>query len=236
MQMLYKNVVAIIIPVYNESKIIEKLLCDFYEILLQTKIEHVFLVINDGSIDDTEVVLRKLENKIPTLKIINKKNEGHGPSIMTGYTIAINYEWAFQIDGDYQYDLNTFLTLWNNRKKFNFLIATRSKKYASKVRDLISFFLNHMTKILFGSGLNDINSPYRLIHCDILNKCIKKINPNSFAPNILITAYILKNKIPFFKTSTFFSTIEPKKSKISLQIIIGSIKSFFDLIIFKCKI
>jgi teichuronic acid biosynthesis glycosyltransferase TuaG len=70
--------ISIVIPVYNTEKYIEKCI---ESALNQSYPDIEILVINDGSTDSTELLLKKFENKI---KIINKKNGGTASALNMG--------------------------------------------------------------------------------------------------------------------------------------------------------
>lgn len=90
----------IIIPAYNE----EKNIGSFIQKMKKSKIEDIadILVINDGSTDNTEAVVRQCE-----VDILNKPlNMGYGSTLQLGYKYAKerNYQYIIQIDGDGQHD------------------------------------------------------------------------------------------------------------------------------------
>lgn len=92
----------IIIPAYNEGENI----AGFIETIKKDKIEEIadILVINDGSIDDTEAVVRA-----NGIDIISKPlNMGYGSTLQLGYKYASshNYKYVIQIDADGQHDVS----------------------------------------------------------------------------------------------------------------------------------
>ena len=63
-----------------------------------------YLVINDGSTDNTEKICN--DNNIPHLKL--KNNLGIGNAVQAGYKYALanNFDIAIQFDGDGQHDVS----------------------------------------------------------------------------------------------------------------------------------
>ncbi|MBO4326626.1 MAG: glycosyltransferase family 2 protein [Clostridia bacterium] len=93
----------IVIPAYNEeSSILSTVRCvlDHNE---RTGASYDVLVINDGSTDGTEDILR--ENGIPHVRLI--ENLGIGGAVQTGFKYAVThgYDIAVQFDGDGQHDV-----------------------------------------------------------------------------------------------------------------------------------
>lgn len=88
----------IIIPAYNESENIEKLVDD----LIQNYPQYDYLVVNDCSTDTTEAILKKRNYNYISLPT----NLGIGGAVQSGYLYAAqnDYDIAIQIDGDGQHD------------------------------------------------------------------------------------------------------------------------------------
>lgn len=77
---------SLIIPCYNESKNLPKLLENCRNIL-KKNIE--LILVNNGSLDNSNIVLKKFKKKNPKILIINiKKNMGYGYGILTGLEVA----------------------------------------------------------------------------------------------------------------------------------------------------
>lgn len=228
---------AIVIPVYNEEKSIQALLEDFYKILTEECISYTFFIINDGSTDGSWRKLEVLSTYIPNLQLLSEPNCGHGPSLLKGYQLAINHQWVFQFDSDYQYTLSAFRELWRKKEAYDLLLAEREARHASYVRHSITMVLKQLVRLLYGNGVQDINVPYRLIRASQLKKALSKIRSNSFAPNTLITAYFLKNKLRTFSTVSVLKQDGcVKQSRMTMTIFKGCVRSILDLMTFRFKI
>lgn len=94
------NKVLIIIPAYNESKNIEKVVDN----IINNFPQYDYIVINDGSKDNTRDVCKKRGYQYLNLSI----NLGIGGAVQTGYKYAKDkgYDVAVQIDGDGQHDIS----------------------------------------------------------------------------------------------------------------------------------
>ena len=228
---------AIVIPVYNEEKTIKNLIQDLHNLMIAENISCQFIIINDGSTDNSLSVLRLLESDILNFKVLSGKNSGHGPSILKGYLLSLEHEWVFQVDSDYDYALSAFFVLWNNRQKSDLLIAEREKRNASILRNFATALTYYLVVVLYGKGIKDINSPYRLIRTEKLGLALRYISSKSFAPNVLIVAYFLKNKFATFSTLAMLN-VKPdnRRSKMSFYMLMGCVKTFTDLLLFRFKI
>lgn len=87
----------IIIPAYNEDKVIEKTLDD----LKEQEGDWDLVVINDGSFDKTEELVKAKGVRVVTLKF----NLGIGTAVQTGYKLACkeDYDWSLQFAADGQH-------------------------------------------------------------------------------------------------------------------------------------
>src|SRR5215213_3572266 len=125
---------AIVIPLYNEERTIRTLIEDLHELLKDGKVNYSIFIINDGSTDNSLSLIDDLKKHIPNIQVVTKKNSGHGPSILQGYHLALNYNWVFQLDSDYQYSLNAFSKIWALREQYDLLMAERTFRNASLPR------------------------------------------------------------------------------------------------------
>lgn len=94
---MYK--VLLIIPAYNEAENIEKVVND----LIQNYPQYDYVIVNDGSKDETEEICLKNHYQMLSLPL----NLGIGGAVQTGYRYALknHYDIAIQIDGDGQHDI-----------------------------------------------------------------------------------------------------------------------------------
>lgn len=101
--------VLLIIPAYNEEKNIVKTVSAVEEYRKNCGFELDYIVINDGSKDNTYLVCK--ENNINCINLI--RNLGIGGAVQTGYKLADikNYDIAVQYDGDGQHDINSLENL-----------------------------------------------------------------------------------------------------------------------------
>ena len=210
---------AIIMPVYNESGCIELVVNKYINILNKLKINYTFFLYNDGSTDNTEQILNSIAIKKTNIVVVNKKNSGHGPTILSGYkNIARNchkFIWVFQTDSDNELPSEDFVILWNNRKEFDFLVGIRSERSQNLIRKIISCFSRLTIKLLFGKTNYDVNCPYRLMRVSSFSNLFTALPENTFAPNIIISGYAgLKSK----KTYEIKVKYSPRQTgKISLS-------------------
>ena len=179
--------VAVVIPVFNEEKLIGECINEWLNVLDSVNLNYEILIIDDGSSDATiSIVERYGDNQ--NIQAIIKQNEGHGPTILAGYKRAVDIaEWVFQADSDNEISPNQFSALWSRRQGQDAVIAWRQGRDQTTVRRLVTFFARVTTKVLFRCHLRDVNIPFRLFRSETLTILLEKIPSDTFAPNIALS-------------------------------------------------
>ena len=88
--------VSVIIPVYNSEKYVEKCICS---VMAQTLPELEIIIINDGSIDESGKILRKLAQKDSRIILLEQENKGVAAARNLGVEKATGKYLTF-VDGD----------------------------------------------------------------------------------------------------------------------------------------
>ena len=154
----------IIIPAYNEAANIEKVVDN----LVQNYPQYDYLVINDGSTDDTGTVCRKKHYQYVNLPI----NMGIGGAVQTGYCYAKenDYDAAVQIDGDGQHDVSFLAEMLKviEEGQADVVIGSRFVEkegfQSSGLRRIGIRFLSFLGWLLTGIRVKDITSGYRVVN------------------------------------------------------------------------
>ncbi len=192
---------AVIIPVYNEEEIIEKVINKLAFELETLKIDYKIFVYNDGSTDNSQLLLEKIAQNNKNIFVKNKPNAGHGQTILKGYKETVNdYDWIFQIDADNEMDPEYFKKLWQKRDEYDFLIAIREGRVQSLSRKIVSFFSRIFTIMFWGKSIWDVNCPFRLMKSTTFIHLFKQLPEFTYSPNLIISGYIAKKKIKFYET------------------------------------
>ncbi len=92
----YNPKVSVIVPVYNVEKYVAECLDS---ILAQTLSDIEVIVLNDGSTDGSEEIIKKYAEQDSRIKIYRHENRGLGPTRNRGITLALGEYLAF-VDSD----------------------------------------------------------------------------------------------------------------------------------------
>lgn len=183
--------VEVVMPVYNEAECINEVIYDWIKELDTLGISYRLLVLNDGSRDTTEDVLKQHENN-SKIRVINKKNSGHGPTILQGYREAVKEaDWIFQADSDNEMEASHFGKVWDVRNGAEAVIGIRAGRLQPLPRKIMSAVSRMIVSVFYGSGIADVNCPYRLVKSEVLNTFLPKIPEDTFAPNVAISGLLI---------------------------------------------
>jgi len=223
--------VEVVIPVYNEAECITEVLDDWVKEMDNVGISYRIIVLNDGSNDNTAEVLSRYRDN-PKVDVINKRNSGHGPTILRGYEMAVQEaHWIFQVDSDNEMKAEHFKKVWNTRENADAVIGIREGRHQPLPRKIVSLFSRLIVALFYGSGIKDVNCPFRLLRTDVLRQILKQIPPDTFAPNVAISGFLVLKKMRVKNISIPHS--ERQTGEVSIKkwkLLKAAMRSFFQII------
>lgn len=192
----------IVVPAYNESENIEKLIDGWYNVVEKFGGENSRLVIiDDGSRDNTYEIVRKAAETRPLLTAVTKPNGGHGATVLFGYRYALENgaDYVFQTDSDGQTDPAEFEGFWKLRTSYDAVIGSRPDRQDGAARKLVEKVLLGLLRLTFGVSVPDSNAPFRLMKSSLLAKYLPKLPEDFNLPNVMLTTYFayFKENIKF---------------------------------------
>ena len=189
---------SVVMPVYNEADAVGPVVSAWTAELDRLKIRYEFLVYDDGSRDRTADVLRRVASERRQVVVKSHANVGHGPTISRGYREAAG-EWVFQIDSDDEMSPSAFEQLWTRRAVYDLLLGCRQGRDSTAARRIISFGSRAIVRLLFGKGLWDVNTPYRLIRRSALAAMLTRIPARAFAPNVIMAGLAVRDGLRVYQ-------------------------------------
>ncbi|WP_417204660.1 glycosyltransferase [Acetoanaerobium sticklandii] len=132
--------ICIIIPCYNEEK---RLDIDKYEDFLASNKSVNLLFVNDGSVDNTSLILSKLSEKYSNSSFIDlTQNFGKANAVREGVLASLNskYDIYAYMDADLAVELDeipAFINLFDN-EKIHFVMGSRWMRLGSNIKRKIS--------------------------------------------------------------------------------------------------
>lgn len=156
--------VAVVIPAYNEAKVIGDVIKDIRQEIKKANLNGDVIVVNDGSKDNTSAAARKAG----AIVIDHILNSGAGSATATGLSYANQnrYDIAATMDADGQHASTDVVKGIKELQKrdVDLLIGSRliDAKGMSKVKRLGNRGLSFITYILFGVRSTDSQSGLRI--------------------------------------------------------------------------
>lgn len=230
-----KMKILLIIPAYNE----EENILNTCKMIENYSEKYDYIVINDGSKDNTEKILT--QNNINHIQLV--KNLGIGGAVQTGYKYAYehNYDIAVQFDGDGQHDISYVKTICEPvaSGKADMCIGTRYLN--QETSEFKSTFMRRFGKNIISSvirmcckkSITDPTSGFRAVNREIIeifsqNYPTEYPEPDSTV-NILLNGYTVEElPVNMRERQNGKSSINVWKSadymiKVTLSIIINRI-------------
>ncbi len=227
--------ITILLPAYNEEEVIEKSVDKIFS-ALKLKEDYEILVINDGSTDKTEEILKELKRKYRNLRYINhEKNKGLGGAIKTGIKEA-NGRIIIELDADMTQPIDLVEQMVNKIDEGNDIcIASRYIKGGGMRnvplwRVLLSKLANKIFSITYFTKITDLTSGYRAYKSSFVKKL--DFSQNDFSIQLEISVKMAKNKakiseIPLILTNRSIGSSKFRLIKAMPKYIPVIIKLFF---------
>ena len=163
-----KYSISAFFPVYNDWGTIPSMVLLVNSILEKAASEYEIILVDDGSKTLTKAVLEQLEKKINKLRVItHEENRGYGGALKSGFYNA-KYDLIFYTDGDAQYNPQE-LALLIEKFSDNVDVVNGYKISRSDpvYRKILGRMYHHITKMLFGFKIRDVDCDFRLMRRSI---------------------------------------------------------------------
>lgn len=180
--------ILIIIPAYNESLNIEKVVNN----IISNYPQYDYIVVNDGSKDETAEICRRKKYKLIDLSI----NLGLAGAFQSGikYAFRNGYDAAIQLDGDGQHDPKYIAEMINCMvtEKADIVIGSRfiNCPKSHSMRMLGARVLTTIIKLTTGSMITDPTSGMRLFSRNVLKEFANNMN---YGPEPDTISYLIKS-------------------------------------------
>ncbi len=194
---------TIIIPAFNEEKIIASTIDKVHEFLLKQQKPFEMIIANDGSKDHTaEIVTTKIKHYKELRLVSNAVNMGRGAALTNAFRVAKG-KIQIYIDADLAIDLDLFPKLMGALEQEGADIAIGSKHLPHSavdyppLRRLASKGYSSLTRIFLSSTIRDYQCGFKAFKKETLNKVLPYIKEKgwSWDTEIIVKAQWLGFKV-----------------------------------------
>jgi len=190
---MQKNVLSIIIPVYNEEKTIHLILDRIKQAELLYGIDKELIIVNDCSSDETASSIRKYMEQNQDLNIRffeHEVNKGKGAALHTGIREATG-DWTIVQDADLEYDPREYNVLLKPAFEGNADIVYGTRFFGGNPHRILFFwhsignkFLTFLSNMFTDLNLSDMETCYKLFRSDVLKSLRLEENRFGFEPEV----------------------------------------------------
>lgn len=162
---------TIFYPCYNDGGTIATMIVRGMQVAREVAEDFEILVINDGSQDDSALVLEEMRRLYPGhLRLIHQtRPSGYGGVLRKGFASA-EKEWIFYTDGDAQYDPRELMVLAEHLDAGADMVnGYKIKRHDPIHRVWIGLAYQYFVKFIFGLRIRDVDCDFRLLRRSIFD-------------------------------------------------------------------
>lgn len=189
MNNVYPHGLSIVLPAYNEEENIATAVSRCFTVLEQLGMPHEVIVVNDGSVDATPAICKKLEQQNASFRLIDfEQNRGYGVALRTGF-LAARYRHVFYTDSDNQFDVSELKYLLPIIDSYDLVVGFRIYRYDRPVRLFLSWGYNLLVRLIFNIRVHDVDCAFKLFRREIFDNL--QLEANDF---FIDTEIVVKSK------------------------------------------
>ena len=183
------NSLSLIVPAYNEEELIEETIKIYNNELKRLFTKYEIIAVDDGSTDNTQKILKKLQLSIKPLKIVkHKTNLGVGKALIDGFAKA-KMDYVLHNSADRAFDLKDLGKIKGELNNYDVIVFVRYDRSAnSPFRKLTSRTSLFLIKLFFRTPIKDYHF-VQLYKNNILSTVKLEAHDTFMPPELLIKLY-----------------------------------------------
>jgi dolichol-phosphate mannosyltransferase len=176
----------VIIPTYNESENIQKLI----PMVLEQDSMFEVLVVDDNSPDRTADLVRTMQKDEKRIHMIERPSkQGLGTAYVAGFKFALksDFDYIIEMDADFSHDPKALTLLLRKMKDYDLVIGSRYVSGVNVVnwpmrRLILSYSANIYTRIITGMPVKDATGGFKCYKRKVLESIdIDSLKSNGYA-------------------------------------------------------
>lgn len=185
--------VSVIVPVYNEVAHLTELV----QAIKASPVRKEIIIVDDGSRDGTREKLLAMLSKEKITVVFHQKNCGKGAAIRTGLQYARG-DYVLIQDADLEYDPQDYPALLRplQEGQANVVYGVRPNRPERGLRFFLGAkLLTHLTNLLFGAGIHDEATCYKVFRRSVLARMRLESRRFEFCPEVTAKLCRMDEKI-----------------------------------------
>ena len=171
--------ISLVFPVHNESFVIEQTLRNYIAELEGRVPDLEVIVAEDGSTDDTKVVLERLEQELDIRLYMSDERKGYQQAVIDAVSHATK-PWVFIVDSDYQFAAIDFWRLEPHRVDHDVILGLKSPRKDPLYRVWLSRGYNFLMRRFLRVPYRDMDTGFRLVRREIIIELAPSVRHMSF--------------------------------------------------------
>lgn len=153
-----KQLISIVIPLYNEVESLPELYDQIKEVVRTNRYNYEIIFVDDGSTDGSLDVLKKIRQNDKNVKIISfRRNYGKSAALAIGFEYAKG-DVVITMDADLQDDPHEIPNLLKKLNEgFDLVSGWKKKRYDPLTKTIPSRIFNFVVSTLSGIKIHDFN-------------------------------------------------------------------------------
>ncbi len=187
---------TVVLPAYNEEEIISQTVQSVLNYLRGRLTDFEIIVVNDGSHDRTEDIVKKMMATCPEIGLItHQTNQGYGQALHSGFN-AVKKDWILLMDSDGQFNIATLDQFLPYTSDYSFIVGWRDKRKDPPLRIMLTGGYNTLVTWLLGIKF-DFGCAFKLFRRDTWLRLqpIRSHDPKIFSVELLAKAVAAKEHI-----------------------------------------
>lgn len=192
------NLLSIIVPIYNEERTIQQVIHRLETIKLPNGIEREIIIINDGSTDNTQILLESYNSRHV---VINTTNTGKGGAVRKGFRLSKGNYIVVQ-DADLEQDPNDFNALLNpiiNKEAdvvfgSRFIGTYKPRSLIMNLHYLLNLIFTKMSNLISGNKTTDVWTGYKMYSRNSLDAILPHLSTDGIEFELEVSVILGKKK------------------------------------------
>jgi Glycosyl transferase family 2/Cellulase (glycosyl hydrolase family 5) len=162
---------SVVMPAHNEAENIGPVILEALEAAAAVAVRYEVVVVDDGSTDATAAIVESMTAAHgDSVRLIrNERNMGYGPTVRRAWASA-RMDWVLFTDSDRQFDLHEVTRLVTLTDEADLVVGWRKKRQDPVLRRVNAKIFNVAGRLLFGTGIKDIDCAFKLMRASALHK------------------------------------------------------------------
>jgi glycosyltransferase involved in cell wall biosynthesis len=170
MPKLLNHSLSVILPAYNEEKIIANTIADVVPVLVDWTQDFELVVVNDGSADQTGAILASIAQADPRVRVVTHEvNRGYGAALASGFA-ASTKDLAFFMDSDGQFDIRDLQKFFPYVNEYDAVVGYRENRQDPWMRKLNAWGWKMVVRLTLGVHVRDLDCAFKVYHSDFIHR------------------------------------------------------------------